>query len=164
MVEKSFAEILSKLLQGEPNPTEPPKTASNQAEVNLDSWLFQVGPVGLQEPLVKAQAKKHYSQSVKSRQSMSPPKVEVPVQSPEKRKVEPKPKTFRKEKRLTADQKTALQKFESWGHALSVDSSLEEIKSVYRSLSKKYHPDRNPQGVEIFKVLSKSYRELIKGF
>lgn len=40
------------------------------------------------------------------------------------------------------------------------NSSEEEIKKSYRSLSKKYHPDVNPQGAEKFKEIAEAYEIL----
>jgi curved DNA-binding protein len=39
-------------------------------------------------------------------------------------------------------------------------STEEEIKKSYRSLSKKYHPDVNPDGVEKFKEINEAYEVL----
>lgn len=45
---------------------------------------------------------------------------------------------------------------------LGVDkkSTKDEIKKAYRSLSKKYHPDVNPQGTEKFKEIAEAYETL----
>ncbi len=40
------------------------------------------------------------------------------------------------------------------------DSSSAEIKAAYRRLARKFHPDVNPQGVKIFKDISKAYATL----
>ena len=40
------------------------------------------------------------------------------------------------------------------------NSTEEEIKKSYRSLSKKYHPDVNPDGVEKFKEINEAYEVL----
>ena len=36
-------------------------------------------------------------------------------------------------------------------------ASADEIKKSYRSLSKKYHPDVNPNGTEQFKEIAEAY-------
>lgn len=38
--------------------------------------------------------------------------------------------------------------------------NLEELKKAYRNLCKTYHPDINPDGLEIMKVLNNEYEEL----
>ena len=40
---------------------------------------------------------------------------------------------------------------------VSKDASSEEIKKAYRNLSKKYHPDVNPDGGEKFKEIAEAY-------
>ena len=39
-------------------------------------------------------------------------------------------------------------------------SSIEEIKKAYRSLSLKYHPDRNPDGLQLFQAIGHAYETL----
>lgn len=36
----------------------------------------------------------------------------------------------------------------------------EDIKKSYRNLSKKFHPDLNPKGAEMFKEIPKACRDL----
>lgn len=43
---------------------------------------------------------------------------------------------------------------------VSENSSLDEIKKSYRNLSKKYHPDVNPDGSEKFKEIAEAYETL----
>lgn len=43
---------------------------------------------------------------------------------------------------------------------VSENSSPDEIKKNYRNLSKKYHPDVNPEGAEKFKEISEAYDTL----
>jgi len=43
---------------------------------------------------------------------------------------------------------------------LKEGATKKEIKSRYRELSKRYHPDHNPEGVHIFKDVTKAYEVL----
>jgi len=43
---------------------------------------------------------------------------------------------------------------------ISENASPEEIKKAYRSLSLKYHPDKNPSGVEMFQKISSAFEVL----
>ena len=43
---------------------------------------------------------------------------------------------------------------------VSEDASDAEIKKAYRALSKKYHPDVNPEGAEKFKDIAEAYAVL----
>ncbi|RUM50442.1 MAG: J domain-containing protein [Hydrogenothermus sp.] len=43
---------------------------------------------------------------------------------------------------------------------VSKDASYEEIKKAFREKAKKYHPDVNKEGEEIFKLLTKAYETL----
>ena len=42
-------------------------------------------------------------------------------------------------------------------------ASEQEIKTAYRSLSLKFHPDVNPHTAEYFKVIQSAYEELTNG-
>lgn len=43
---------------------------------------------------------------------------------------------------------------------ITPDSTFAEIKSAYRTLARKYHPDINPQGTQMFKDVSEAYETL----
>ena len=43
---------------------------------------------------------------------------------------------------------------------VSKDASYEEIKKAFREKAKKYHPDVNKEGEEVFKLLTKAYETL----
>lgn len=43
---------------------------------------------------------------------------------------------------------------------LTIDATQDDIKRSYKELSLKYHPDKNPDGKEIFQEISKSYKIL----
>jgi molecular chaperone DnaJ len=43
---------------------------------------------------------------------------------------------------------------------VSENSSQDEIKKSYRKLSKQYHPDVNPEGIEKFKEISEAYENI----
>ncbi len=43
---------------------------------------------------------------------------------------------------------------------LSTDASILEIKSAFRALAKRYHPDKNPAGKEYFEKILKAYETL----
>lgn len=42
------------------------------------------------------------------------------------------------------------------------NSSKETIKQAYRQLSKQYHPDINPDGLEQYKAIVEAYHRLMK--
>jgi len=44
---------------------------------------------------------------------------------------------------------------------ISQDATPEEIKKAFREKAKKYHPDINPEGSEMFKKITKAYETLI---
>jgi len=43
---------------------------------------------------------------------------------------------------------------------LGLDVSFEDIKLAYRKASAKYHPDRNPAGLEMMKLVNNAYQAL----
>lgn len=43
---------------------------------------------------------------------------------------------------------------------LNANASHEEIKKSFRTLSLKYHPDKNPDGAERFKEINEAYQVL----
>lgn len=43
---------------------------------------------------------------------------------------------------------------------LSGDTAFEDIKIAYRKACAKYHPDRNPAGLEMMKIINASYQAL----
>ena len=54
-------------------------------------------------------------------------------------------------------------KFKNYYEILGVtpDSSNAEIKSAYRRLARKYHPDVNPATADLFKDITEAYTTLI---
>jgi len=80
-------------------------------------------------------------------------KVELKVEPPP----QPPPRVKRK---TTFDQERALKFFVKLGEAqINEYSTDQEIKSAYKRLALKYHPDRNKSSENIFKELSAAYRK-----
>ncbi|KAJ2492170.1 DnaJ-like protein xdj1, partial [Coemansia sp. RSA 2052] len=50
----------------------------------------------------------------------------------------------------------------SYYNVLEVETTASEaeIKRAYRTLAMKFHPDKNPEGAEIFKEISHAYETL----
>jgi hypothetical protein len=74
-------------------------------------------------------------------------------------KEEPKVEPIRVKRKLTYDQEKALKVLAGFGVKLDEYSTQGEIRSAYRNLALKYHPDRNKEGAEAFKTISMAYKK-----
>lgn len=70
----------------------------------------------------------------------------------------PKP---RKPHALNSQQQQAFARFQAWGSSLSPGYSSKELKTEFRSLAKKLHPDISKNNGEDFILLKKHYESLI---
>jgi hypothetical protein len=78
-------------------------------------------------------------------------------------------RVVRPQRTLTPIQRQALESFASHGAALATDYTDSELRSAFRTLARRYHPDRHPEsGAEqqarlsrTFSGLSDAYRHLI---
>jgi len=61
------------------------------------------------------------------------------------------------------DYSEALRVFQQYGNVDAGSLSKDELKKIYRNLSVKYHPDKNPQGGKIFTDINSAYEILGKG-
>jgi hypothetical protein len=145
-------------------------------DINHEAWIYQMGPIGIAEDFVKPATKNPYQKSNSSNEfkkekneqkiKSEENKIKVEPKNVEIKKAEPKPEPPkpRVARKLTADQQKAITTFAQYNEKLDACSDAQEIKAAYRKLAKKYHPDHGHQNSEIFKVIAKAYRELVKGF
>jgi hypothetical protein len=103
----------------------------------------------------EATASKQSAKAQTEQPKANPQTVIEPAPEPK-----PKPRTRRK---LNKDQILALAVFAKYGED-SIDeySTIEEIKSSYKKLARRFHPDSGCKNDGPFKAISVAYRKLIK--
>jgi hypothetical protein len=67
----------------------------------------------------------------------------------------------RVKRKLSFDQLRAIELFKKLGETITDESFAEEIKTSYRRLALKYHPDAGAKTDETFKKISSAYKKLI---
>jgi hypothetical protein len=71
---------------------------------------------------------------------------------------EPPPRVRRK---FTKDQDLATRVFAKYGETIDDFSTQDEIKTAYRRLARRYHPDSGFKSEGPFKAISQAYRKLV---
>lgn len=158
-----FQTVLEKVLKVEEVVPQKSQSSGAKVEFVFDQNLFQVKFFKQSAQANYKQQKQDIKRNTEQANASRAPneKVEVKVQ-PVEVQVE---KIQRIKRKLNADQIKAVENFSKLGEAqINDESTLEEIKSAYRRLAKKYHPDLNPKGATQFKMISRDYKKLIQDF
>jgi hypothetical protein len=140
-----FEAILDKLLK--PAPSFDFKNTESHPGMNYSEIHFSFGPL---------------NQKVFSRAAFQNYGPANPVQKPKVEPIKVEPPKKRIQRKLNFDQSKALTVFVRFGEEKINDySSDDEIKSAYRRLARKFHPDLNKGGTETFKVISLAFQKLV---
>ena len=86
-----------------------------------------------------------------------PPKQQAPPTPPPKQQAPPPPPPPPPKQPVNSN----LIHYQNLG--LTPDASEADIKKAYKKLALKYHPDKNPEGAEQFKIINNSYHILTGG-
>jgi hypothetical protein len=157
--EKSFEAILDSMIQGQDKgraqPAQekaiPRSSLKQEFQADFLSRLF----FGNEQIKVRVAPQGKYE---RPKEKVSPQKIfesVKPIQAP------PPPKP-REKRKLSPDQQKAMKILTGFGAVIDDYSTIDEIKSAYRKLARKYHPDVLPRGSgEAFKSISAAYKKLI---